>query len=158
MRVLIADDDRRLGSILVRGMATDAITADLVCTGREAIVRATATTYAAIVLEADLPDQDGFAVCRAIRDQAVDAPIVFLSARHGVADRVAGLESGADDYVGKPFAFRELLARVRAVSRRGAVHRGVVLEAGDLRLDSARHQVHRGEVAIALSRKECSRR
>jgi two-component system OmpR family response regulator len=154
MRVLIADDDRRLGTILVRGMASDAIAADLVSTGHEAIVRATATSYAAIVLEADLPDQDGFSVCRAIRDQEVDAPIVFLSARHGVEDRITGLESGGDDYLGKPFAFRELLARLRAVSRRGPVHRGVVLEVGDLRLDAARHQVLRGDVPIDLSRKE----
>ena len=156
MRVLIADSDLRLGSIFVRGMQTDAIAADLVVTGGEAIIRATATSYAAIVLEADLPDQDGFSVCREIRDQAVDAPIVFLSARHAVEDRIAGLESGADDYLGKPFAFRELLARVRAVSRRGPVQRGVVLEAGDLRLDAARHEVLRGGVAIDLSRKEFS--
>jgi two-component system OmpR family response regulator len=156
MRILIADHDFRLGSLLVRGMESDAIAADLVGTGGEAIVRATATSYAAIVLEADLPDQDGFSVCRAIRDQAVDAPIVFLSARHGVEDRIAGLESGGDDYLGKPFAFRELLARVRAVSRRGPVQRPVVLEAGDLSLDAARHQVRRGSVAIDLSRKEFS--
>ena len=154
MRVLIADDDRRLGPLLVRGLATDAIAADLVCTGREAIVRSTATSYAAIVLEADLPDQDGFSVCRTIRDEAVDAPILFLSARHQVEDRIAGLESGGDDYLGKPFAFRELLARIRAVSRRGPVQRGVVLEAGDLRMDSVRHRVTRGDVAIDLSRKE----
>ena len=156
MRILIADSDLRLGSILVRGMQTDAIAADLVVTGGDAIIRATATSYAAIVLEADLPDQDGFSVCREIRDQAVDAPIVFLSARHAVEDRIAGLESGGDDYLGKPFAFRELLARVRAVSRRGPVQRGVVLEAGDLRLDAARHEVLRGGVAIDLSRKEFS--
>ena len=154
MRILIADDDRRLGPILVRGLAGDAIAADLVHTGQEAIVRATATSYAAIVLEANLPDQDGFSVCRTIRDEAVDAPIVFLSARHEVEDRIAGLESGGDDYLGKPFSFRELLARIRAVSRRGPVHRGVVLRAGDLRLDSAGHQVHRGDVAIDLSRTE----
>ena len=100
------------------------------------------------------PIRTGFSVCRTIRDQDVDAPIVFLSARHEVEDRIAGLESGADDYLGKPFAFRELLARVRAVSRRGPVHRGVVLEAGDLRLDATRHQVLRGDVPIDLSRKE----
>ena len=154
MRVLIADDDRRLGTILVRGLAGDAIAADLVHTGQEAIVRATATHYAAIVLEADLPDRDGFAVCRSIREESVEAPIVFLSARHAVADRIAGLESGADDYLGKPFSFRELLARIRAVSRRGPVRHGVVLQAGDLRLDARRHQAHRGDTAIDLSRTE----
>lgn len=154
MRVLIADADLRLGAILVRGLARDAIAADLVATGRDAIDRASVVQYAAIVLEAELPDQDGFSVCRAIRQGAVDAPILFLSARDGVEDRIAGLDSGADDYLGKPFAFRELLARVRAVSRRGPVPRGVVLEVGDLRLDSAHHQVHRGDAAIDLSRTE----
>ena len=154
MRVLIVEDDVKLGPILVRGMATDAITADLVATGREAIVRATATNYAVIVLDAMLPDLDGFAVCRAIRSGNVDAPILFLTARDGVEDRIRGLDSGGDDYLTKPFAFRELLARLRAMSRRGPIHRGVVLEVGDLRLDSVRHQVTRGDVAIDLSRKE----
>lgn len=154
MRVLIVEDDRKLGTILVRGMATDSISADLVTSGREAIVRATATDYAVIVLDVMLPDLDGFSLCRTIRKEQVDAPILILTARDAVEDRVQGLDSGADDYLTKPFAFRELLARVRAMSRRGPVQRRVVLEAGDLQLDSARHQVRRGEVPIDLSRKE----
>ena len=154
MRILIVEDDHKLGSILVRGMATDAISADLVSSAREAIVRATATDYAAIVLDVMLPDLDGFQVCRTIRDEQVDAPILILTARDGVEDRVRGLDCGADDYLTKPFAFRELLARVRAMSRRGPVKRRVVLEVGDLCLDSAHHQVHRGDTPIDLSRKE----
>ena len=154
MRVLIADDDRRLGPVLVRGLAGDSITADLVSSGREAIVRATATDYAAIVTEVTLPDVDGFEVCRTIRDERVNAPILILSSRNSIEDRVHGLESGADDYVAKPFSFRELVARVRAISRRGPIQRGVVLHTGDLRLDATRHQVHRGDTAIDLSRKE----
>src|SRR5579875_2954936 len=154
MRVLIADDDQRLGQVLVRGMASDSISADLVASGREAIVRATATDYAVIVTEINLPDLDGFQVCKRIRDEHVDAPILILSSRDSVEDRVHGLDSGADDYLGKPFAFRELLARLRAMSRRGGIARGVVLEAGDLRLDAARHQVTRGDTPIELSRKE----
>ena len=154
MRVLVVEDDRKLGSVLVRGFATDAITADLVSTGRDAVVRATATDYAVIVLDIMLPDLDGFEVCRAIRGEAVGAPVLMLTARDAVADRVHGLDSGADDYLVKPFSFLELLARVRALSRRGPAQRGVVLEVGDLRLDSARHQVWRGETPVDLSRKE----
>ena len=146
--MLIADDDRRLGPVLVRGMATDSISADLVSSGREAIDRATAIDYSVIVTELNLPDLDGFEVCRAIRDEQIDAPILILSARDSIEDRVRGLDSGADDYVAKPFSFRELLARLRAMSRRSPIQHGVVLTAGDLRLDSARHQVIRGEAAI----------
>jgi len=154
MRVLVVEDDRKLGTVLVRGFATDSIAADLVTTGRDAIVRAGATDYAVIVLDVMLPDHDGFEVCRALRRQRTDSPVLMLTARDGIADRVHGLNSGADDYLVKPFSFAELLARVRAMSRRGPIERQVVLAVGDLRLDSARHQVWRGEVPIDLSRKE----
>ncbi|MGH3262639.1 MAG: response regulator transcription factor [Trebonia sp.] len=154
MRALIVEDDRKLGPVLVRGLATDSIAADLVCTGQEAIVRAGATEYAVIVLDVMLPDRDGFQVCRELREAEVSAPVLMLTARDAVSDRVHGLDSGADDYLVKPFSFHELLARVRALSRRGPVQRGVVLEVGDLCLDSARHRVSRGDTRIALSRKE----
>jgi two-component system OmpR family response regulator len=154
MRVLIADDDQRLGALLVRGMASDSISADLVSSGQEAIVRATATDYAVIVTEITLPDLDGFQVCQRIRHEQVDAPILILSSRDTIEDRIHGLDCGADDYVGKPFAFRELLARLRAMSRRGPIPRSVVLQAGDLCLNSARHEVIRDDTRIDLSRKE----
>ncbi|MGI8715626.1 MAG: winged helix-turn-helix domain-containing protein [Solirubrobacteraceae bacterium] len=154
MRLLIVEDDLKLGPVLVRGFATDAIAADLVTTGREAIVRASATDYAVIVLDIMLPDLDGFGVCRAMREANVAAPVLMLTARDAVEDRVHGLDSGADDYLVKPFAFDELLARVRAMSRRGPIQRAVLLEVGDLRLDPARHQVWRGEIPIDLSRKQ----
>jgi len=154
MRVLVVEDDPKLGPVLVRGLATDAIAADLVTTGREAIVRAGATDYTVIVLDVMLPDLDGFQVCRALRDDNTFAPVLMLTARDAVDDRVQGLDSGADDYLVKPFSFVELLARVRAMSRRGPIQRTVMLEVGDLRLDSARHQVWRGDSPIDLSRKE----
>src|ERR1700761_2605590 len=154
MRVLVVEDDRKLGPVLVRGLATDSIAADLVTNGQDAIVRAGATEYAVIVLDVMLPDRDGFEVCRTLREQHIDAPVLMLTARDGVADRIHGLDSGADDYLVKPFSFDELLARVRAMSRRGPIERQVVLEVGDLRLDSARHQVWRGDTPIDLSRKE----
>jgi two-component system OmpR family response regulator len=154
MRILVVEDDRKLGPVLVRGFATDSIAADLVTTGQDAIVRAGATDYAVIVLDVMLPDRDGFDVCRMLREQQVDSPVLMLTARDGIADRVHGLDSGADDYLVKPFSFAELLARVRAMSRRGPIERQVVLQVGDLRLDSARHQVWRGDTAIDLSKKE----
>jgi two-component system, OmpR family, response regulator len=154
MRVLVVEDDPKLGPVLVRGFATDSIAADLVTTGRDAIIRAGATEYAVIVLDVMLPDMDGFEVCRELRDDDALAPVLMLTARDAVRDRVHGLDSGADDYLVKPFSFDELLARVRAMSRRGPIERKVMLEAGDLRLDSARHQVWRGEIPIDLSRTE----
>jgi two-component system, OmpR family, response regulator len=154
MRVLVVEDDPKLGPVLVRGFATDAITADLVTTGRDAIVRAGATDYTAIVLDVMLPDLDGFEVCRTLRADQTFAPVLMLTARDAVDDRVRGLDCGADDYLVKPFSFAELLARVRAMSRRGPIQRKVMLEVGDLRLDSARHQVWRGDTPIDLSRTE----
>ena len=154
MRVLVVEDDPKLGPVLVRGLATDAIAADLVTTGREAIIRAGATDYTVIVLDVMLPDLDGFQVCRALRKDNTFAPVLMLTARDAIDDRVQGLDSGADDYLVKPFSFVELLARVRAMSRRGPIQRTVMLEVGDLRLDSARHQVWRGDTPIDLSRKE----
>jgi two-component system OmpR family response regulator len=154
VRVLVVEDDEKLGSVLVRGFATDGIVADLVTRGRDALVRAGATEYTVIVLDVMLPDLDGFSVCRSLRKEKVFAPVLMLTARDAVEDRVRGLDSGADDYVVKPFSFAELLARVRALSRRGAIERTVMLEVGDLRLDSARHQVWRGETPIDLAGKE----
>jgi two-component system, OmpR family, response regulator len=154
MRVLVVEDDPKLGPVLVRGLATDAIAADLVTTGREAIIRAGATDYTVIVLDVMLPDLDGFQVCRALRADNTFSPVLMLTARDAIDDRVQGLDSGADDYLVKPFSFVELLARVRAMSRRGPIRRTVMLEVGDLRLDSARHQVWRGDTPIDLSRKE----
>jgi two-component system OmpR family response regulator len=154
MRVLVVEDDPKLGPVLVRGLATDAIAADLVTTGREAIIRAGATDYTVIVLDVMLPDLDGFQVCRALREDNTFAPVLMLTARDAIDDRVQGLDSGADDYLVKPFSFVELLARVRAMSRRGPIKRTVMLEVGDLRLDSARHQVWRADTPIDLSRKE----
>jgi two-component system OmpR family response regulator len=101
-----------------------------------------------------LPDLDGFQVCRALRADNTFAPVLMLTARDAIDDRVQGLDSGADDYLVKPFSFVELLARVRAMSRRGPIQRAVMLKVGDLRLDSARHQVWRADTPIDLSRRE----
>jgi two-component system OmpR family response regulator len=154
MRLLIVEDDAKLGQVLVRGFATDGIAADLVGSGTAALARAGMTQYTVIVLDVMLPDVEGYDVCRALRAEHVASPILMLTARDAIADRVRGLNMGADDYLVKPFSFAELLARVRALSRRGPIERDVVLEVGDLRLDSARHMVWRGETPIDLSRRE----
>jgi len=115
---------------------------------------ARATPYDAIVLDVMLPGVDGFDVCRELRASGVWAPVLMLTARDGVQDRVAGLDTGADDYLTKPFSFAELLARLRALTRRGPLERPAVLEVGSLRLDPATRRVQRGDVEISLSAKE----
>jgi len=117
-------------------------------------VRTGATAYDVIVLDVMLPGRDGFEICRELREQRNWAGVLMLTARNAVEDRVTGLNAGADDYLAKPFSFAELVARVRALARRGAVERPVVLEVGDLRLDRSRLQVWRGDVAVDLSHKE----
>jgi two-component system OmpR family response regulator len=154
VRVLIVEDDVKLAALIRRGLHAQGIAADLVPDGRQALVRASATSYDVIVLDVMLPGQDGFEVCRQLREQQNWAGVLMLTARDAVEDRVTGLNSGADDYLVKPFSFAELVARVRALARRGPVERPVTLEVGDLRLDRARLQAWRGETPIELSPKE----
>jgi two-component system OmpR family response regulator len=127
---------------------------DVARTGDDALWMAGAAEYDAIVLDLMLPRVDGVEVCRRIRESGVWAPVLMLTARDAVDDRVAGLDAGADDYLAKPFSFAELLARLRALARRGGVERPVVVEVGDLRLDPATRQVWRGLTEVKLSAKE----
>ena len=154
MRVLIVEDDRKLSELLRRGLREQGMVADVVHRGDEAMTIARAGDYDSIVLDVMLPGADGFAVCRSLRSSGVWSPVLMLTARDGVDDRVRGLDGGADDYLVKPFAFDELTARLRALARRGPVERPVVLAAGDLRLDPARRQAWRGEVELELSTTE----
>jgi two-component system, OmpR family, response regulator len=154
MRVLVVEDKLRLAAVLSRGMRKQGLSADIATTGEDAVWMAASTPYDAVVLDVMLPGIDGFETCRRLRSEAVWAPILMLTARDSVEDRVAGLDSGADDYLTKPFSFPELLARLRALSRRGARERPAVLLAAGLRLDPAARRVWRGEVEIALSQKE----
>jgi two-component system OmpR family response regulator len=154
VRVLIVEDDVKLAALIRRGLATQGIAADIVEDGEQALVRAGATAYDVIVLDVMLPGQDGFAICRELRERRNWAGVLMLTARDAVEDRVTGLNSGADDYLVKPFSIAELIARVRALARRGLVERPVMLEVGDLRLDRARLRAWRGETPIDLSRKE----
>jgi two-component system OmpR family response regulator len=154
VRILIVEDEVKMAGLLRRGLLEEGHAVDLAATGGEALVRAGATEYDAIVLDVMLPGSDGFQVCRQLRQQGVWSPVLMLTARDAVEDRVAGLDTGADDYLTKPFSFAELLARLRAVARRGAVERPALLEVGDLRMNPATRQVWRGDTEIALSAKE----
>jgi two-component system, OmpR family, response regulator len=154
MRVLVVEDEVKLSGLLRRGLSEEGYSADVARTGEDALWMARSVEYDAIVLDLMLPELDGFEVCRRLRDSGVWTPVLMLTARDGVEDRVAGLDAGADDYLPKPFSFAELLARLRALARRGAAERPAVLEVGSLRLDPATHQVWRGEVELRLSAKE----
>jgi len=154
MRVLIVEDHVKMAALIQRGLRKEAMAVDVAANGEDALWMAAATEYDAIVLDVMLPGLDGFEVCRRLRGKDVWAPILMLTARDAVRDRVAGLDSGADDYLTKPFSYAELLARLRALIRRGAVERPAELRVGDLRLDPAQHKVWRGESEISLSPKE----
>ncbi len=154
MRVLVVEDEAKLARLLARGLGEEGHVADVAGRGEDALWMAKATPYDAIVLDVMLPGLDGFETCRELRANEVWAPVLFLTARDEVEDRVRGLDTGADDYLVKPFSFEELLARLRALVRRAPGERPSKLEAGDLRLDPAAHRAWRGEVEIDLSAKE----
>ena len=154
MRVLIVEDELRMASLIHRGLYKEGLAVDVARTGEDALWMAESSEYDAIVLDVMLPGINGFETCRSLRTQGVWTPVLMLTARDSVEDRVAGLDTGADDYLVKPFAFAELLARLRALSRRGEPERPTVLEVDDLRLDPAKRRVWRGDSEIRLSAKE----
>ena len=156
MRVLIVEDEVKMAGLIRRGMREEGLAADVATKGEDAIWMAGATEYDAIVLDVMLPGIDGFETCRRLRGDGVWAPVLMLTARDAVRDRIAGLDGGADDYLTKPFSFAELLARLRALVRRGKIEKPTVLEVGDLRLDPAAHRVTRAGQEIRLSAKEYS--
>jgi two-component system, OmpR family, response regulator len=156
MRVLIVEDHAKMAGLIRRGLRREGMAADVAGNGEDALARALATEYDVIILDLMLPGIDGFEVCRRLRAEGVWTPILMLTARDAVRDRVAGLDGGADDYLTKPFSYAELLARLRALVRRGPVERPAELLVGDLRLDPARRQVWRGQAEIRLSPKEFS--
>lgn len=153
MRVLLVEDNRRLSSALKTSLLDAGYAVDAAHDGQEGQEYAESTTYDAIILDVMLPKKDGMAVCRDLRSQRMNAPIIMLTARDTVQDRVRGLDSGADDYLVKPFALTELLARLRALLRREAPQKGAWLEVADLRLDPATYIVERGGRRIQLSAK-----
>jgi two-component system, OmpR family, response regulator len=156
MRILVVEDEVKMARLIRRGLREEGMAVDVTGRGEDALWMAGSTDYDAIVLDVMLPGIDGFETCRRLRSDSVWSPVLMLTARDAVEDRVTGLDRGADDYLIKPFSFAELLARLRALARRGPMERPVVLEVGDLRLDPATRQVWRGESEISLSTKEFS--
>jgi two-component system OmpR family response regulator len=154
MRVLVVDDEPKLAALVARALREEGHAADLASNGTDALWMAQAAPYDAIVLDVMLPGIDGFEVLRGLREREVWTPVLMLTARDAVIDRVDGLDAGADDYLTKPFSFDELLARLRAIARRGAIERPTVIQVGDLRLDPAGRRAWRGDVELRLTARE----
>jgi DNA-binding response OmpR family regulator len=154
MRILIAEDDPHLGALLARGLRERSYAVDLVADGGRALSEASLNEYDALVLDVMLPTTNGFDIARALRARGSSVPILMLTARDAVQDRVSGLDAGADDYLVKPFAFAELLARLRALLRRNRTVGPATITVGDLTVDTRAQRVSRGSRAIALTAKE----
>jgi two-component system OmpR family response regulator len=154
--VLVVEDDPGMARVLRRGLSEEGYAVDACDDGVDAVWRASELGYDAVVLDVMLPGMDGYEVCRRLREMHVATPVLMLTARHEVPDRVRGLDAGADDYLLKPFSFDELTARLRALLRRGDAARPPVLRCGDLWLDQAARRAWRGEVELGLSVKEVS--
>jgi two-component system OmpR family response regulator len=152
--VLVVEDEAKMADLIKRALVREGYAVDLAADGAEALWAVAESEYDAIVLDAMIPAPDGFEVCRQLRKDGRWNPVLMLTARDGVADRVRGLDAGADDYLTKPFAFNELLARLRALTRRSLGARPVELAVGDLTLDTAHHRVQRAGRPVALSPKE----
>ena len=156
MRVLVVEDERRLAGIIKRGLLEEGYSVDNAYDGEEAEYMAESTHYDAMVLDVMLPRKDGVSVCRDLRSKNVSTPILMLTAKDTVDDRIRGLDSGADDYQVKPFAFSELLARVRALMRREALPKSQKLQVGDLVMDTLSREIWRGQRKVELTTKEYS--
>lgn len=156
MRVLVVEDEKRIAGFLKKGLEEESYAVDVAPDGISALDWVAGAPYDCILLDVLLPGLDGFEVCQILRKRGVDTPILMLTARDEVDDRVKGLDSGADDYLPKPFAFKELLARIRALTRRvsNAPNSGVILDLADLQLDTVTHKAKRGHRDIDLTPKE----
>jgi two-component system OmpR family response regulator len=154
VRVLIVEDQPKLAALLARGLREEGHAADIAARGEDALWMAPAAAYDVVVLDIMLPGIDGVETCRRLRKSGFWTPVLMLTARDAIDDRVTGLDSGADDYLTKPFSFDELLARLRALARRAPAERPVTVEVGDLRLDPAAHRAWRGSTELELSAKE----
>jgi two-component system OmpR family response regulator len=154
VRILVVEDSVKMAAVLKRGLEEEGYAVDVAATGEDGLWMAKENPNDVIVLDVMLPDLDGFEVCRRLRESGQWAPVLMLTARDGIPDRVRGLDAGADDYLTKPFSFTELAARTRALLRRGASERPAQLTAGDLTLDPATRTTYRGDVSVSLSAKE----
>lgn len=156
MRILLVEDDQKAARLLARGFREEGFVVDVVASAEEADEMSFLTAYELIILDWMLPGKDGLSLCRTLRERGMQAPILMLTARDALGDRVEGLNTGADDYLTKPFAFEELLARVRALLRRSEITRPTLLTVADLTLDPVTHRVARGTRTLDLTRTEYS--
>jgi len=154
MRILIVEDDKKVGAFLQKGLREEHYAVDVCRNGADALYIAQVNTYDVIILDIMLPGKDGFTVCREMRQNSIPTPIIMLTAKDSIEDKVIGLSEGADDYLTKPFSFEELLARIRALLRRSQDYKTKVLKAGDLEMDPLRHLVSRSGKKINLTGKE----
>ncbi len=154
MRILVVEDDEKMASLVRRALEHDGYVVQTTGSGAEALWAAREVPPAAVVLDAMIPEPDGFEVCRSLRADGCAAPVIMVTARDAIADRIAGLDAGADDYLVKPFSLGELSARLRALLRRGIATRAAIIEVGDIRLDPATKEVTRGGEVIDLSPRE----
>ena len=156
MRILVVEDEKKVARFLQQGLEEEHYTVDISHDGKEGLTMAETGSYDVIILDVMLPGKDGFEITRELRSERMTTPILMLTAKIATEDKVAGLDSGADDYLTKPFAFAELLARVRSLLRRGTQEKTIQLTAADLELDTVTHRAHRGGKAIELTAKEYS--
>ena len=154
MRILLAEDEKRVSSFIQRGLKEEGFVVDAAMDGEKALELAEVNPYDLIILDIMLPKQDGLQICRSLRSQKIETPILMLTAKNSTKDKVLGLNAGADDYLAKPFEFEEFIARVRALTRRKSVSKQAVLQVDDLILDPLTHQVRRAGKEIALTTKE----
>jgi DNA-binding response OmpR family regulator len=154
MRILLVEDEPRLANLVARGLRDEAYAVDICADGREALVQAVVNEYDAIILDVMIPGKDGLTVLRELRARNLRTPVLMVTARDAIADRIAGLDGGADDYLTKPFDFGELLARLRALLRRPEVLQPVTITIGDLTIDTRAHEVTRNGTSITLTGKE----
>ena len=153
MRILVVEDDKRLASVVKRGLMEEGYSIDAVYDGEEAEYMAETTPYDLVILDIMLPKKDGIVVCKELRAKQVSIPVLMLTAKDSIEDRVAGLDSGADDYLTKPFAFSELLARVRALMRRDMSFKTPKLQVGDLVMDTLTREVRKGQEDRSYSKR-----
>lgn len=154
MRVLVVEDEPKMATFIQKGLKEEQFAVDVIASGSEVVEWVLSADYDLILLDIMLPGRDGLSVCQELRQRDIHTPVLLLTAKDSVDDRVKGLDSGADDYLVKPFAFRELLARMRALLRRPPTVEGTVLAVADLKLDSAAHLVTRQNLAVELTPKE----
>ncbi|OGW74627.1 MAG: DNA-binding response regulator [Omnitrophica bacterium RBG_13_46_9] len=154
MRILLVEDERKIANFIERGLKEEHYAVDVASNGEKAIFMNDVNPYDLIILDIILPGRDGLSVCKELRDKKIDTPILMLTARGNTGDKVSGLDSGADDYLTKPFSFEELLARIRALLRRNRINKTTIIKAADLEIDQLTHKVKRAGKEIALTSKE----